>query len=116
MPRSIRDVYGDMLVKYGRDNENIVVLDADVSGSTKSAGFGKAYPERFFNVGIAEANMVAMAAGLSTTGKIPFANTIAVFMTSIGLIGARAFGSYSKLNIKLMGAYGGMSDALDGPT
>lgn len=116
MPRSIRDVYGDMLVKYGRDNENIVVLDADVSGSTKSAGFGKAYPERFFNVGIAEANMVAMAAGLSTTGKIPFANTFAVFMTSIGLIGARAFGSYSKLNIKLMGAYGGMSDALDGPT
>lgn len=116
MPRSIRDVYGDMLVKYGRENENVVVLDADVAGSTKSGVFGKEFPERFFNVGIAEANMVAMAAGLSTTGKIPFANTFAVFLTSIGLIGARAFGSYSKLNIKMMGAYGGLSDALDGPT
>lgn len=116
MPRAIRDVYGDMLVKYGKDNENVVVLDADVASSTKSGVFGKAFPERFFNVGIAEANMVAMAAGLSTTGKIPFANTFAVFLTSIGLIGARAFGSYSKLNIKLMGAYGGLSDAFDGPT
>jgi transketolase len=116
MPRSIRDVYGDMLVKYGRENENVVVLDADVSGSTKSGVFGKEFPDRFFNVGIAEANMVAMAAGFATTGKIPFANTFAVFMTTIGLIGARAFGSYSKLNIKLMGAYGGLSDSFDGPS
>lgn len=116
MAKAIRDVYGDSLLKYGRENENIVVLDADVSSSTKSCVFGKECPDRFFNVGIAEANMVGMAAGLSTTGKIPFANTFSVFLTSIGLIGARAFGSYSKLNIKLMGAYGGLSDAYDGPS
>ena len=114
MPRAIRDVYGDMLVKYGGQNERIVVLDADVSSSTKSGAFGRAFPERFFNVGIAEANMVAMAAGLATTGKIPFANTFAVFLTSIGLISARAFGSCSRLNIKLMGAYAGLSDSFDG--
>ena len=116
MARSIRDVYGDLLVQMGQENEQIVVLDADVSSSTKSGAFGKAYPDRFFNVGIAEANMVAMAAGLATTGKIPFANTFAVFITSIGLISARAFGSYSKLNIKLMGAYCGLSDSFDGPS
>lgn len=116
MGRSQRDVYGDALVRYGKDNENVVVLDADVSNSTKSAGFGKDFPERFFNAGIAEANMVSMAAGLATTGKIPFINTFAVFLNSIGLIGARNFGSYSKLNMKFIGAYGGLSDSYDGPS
>jgi len=116
MGRSQRDIYGDALVRYGKDNENVVVLDADVSNSTKSAGFGKDFPERFFNVGIAEANMVSMAAGLATTGKIPFINTFAVFLNSIGLIGARNFGSYSKLNMKFIGAYGGLSDSYDGPS
>lgn len=116
MGRSQRDVYGDALVRYGKDNENVVVLDADVSNSTKSAGFGKVFPERFFNVGIAEANMVSMAAGLAATGKIPFVNTFAVFLNSIGLIGARNFGSYSKLNMKFIGAYGGLSDSYDGPS
>lgn len=116
MGKSIRDAYGDSLKKYGAENTNVVVLDADVAGSTKSGVFGAAYPDRFFNVGIAEANMVGIAAGLSTTGKIPFINTFAVFLTSIGLIGARAFGSYSKLNVKFMGAYGGLSDAYDGPS
>lgn len=116
MGRSQRDVYGDALVRYGKDNENVVVLDADVSNSTKSAGFGKDFPERFFNAGIAEANMVSMAAGLAATGKIPFVNTFAVFLNSIGLIGARNFGSYSKLNMKFIGAYGGLSDSYDGPS
>jgi len=116
MGRSQRDVYGDALVRYGKDNENVVVLDADVSNSTKSAGFGKVFPERFFNAGIAEANMVSMAAGLAATGKIPFVNTVAVFLNSIGLIGARNFGSYSKLNMKFIGAYGGLSDSYDGPS
>jgi transketolase len=114
--RALRDVYGEALKKYGAQNENVVVLDADVSSSTKSSIFAEAFPERFFNVGIAEANMVHMAAGLATTGKIPFVNTFAVFLTSIGLIGARAFGSYSQLNLKLMGGYGGLSDAFDGPS
>lgn len=116
MAKAIRDAYGEALVKYGRENENIVVLDADVSGSTKSGLFGKEFPDRFFNVGIAEANMTAMAAGFAATGKIPFVNTFAVFLTSLGLAPARAFGSYSNLPIKLMGAYGGMSDAFDGST
>ena len=116
MAKAIRDVYGEALVKYGKDNQNVVVLDADVSGSTKSAIFGKACPERFFNVGIAEANMTAMAAGMASVGKIPFINTFAVFLTTIGLLSARALGSYSKLPIKMVGAYGGMSDAFDGPS
>ena len=109
MAKAIRDVYGDALVKFGKDNKNVVVLDADVSGSTKSAVFGKACPDRFFNVGIAEANMTAMAGGLASVGKIPFVNTFAVFLTTIGLLSARALGSYSKLP-------GGMSDAFDGPS
>lgn len=116
MSKSLRDVYGDSLLKYGKENKKVFVLDADVSSSTKSAVFGAACPDRFLNVGIAEANMVGVAAGLATTGMIPFVNTFAVFLTSIGLIGARAFGSYSKLNVKFMGAYGGISDAFDGPS
>ena len=116
MGKAIRDVYGEALVKYGKDDERVVVLDADVSGSTKSGIFGKACPERFLNVGIAEANMTAMSAGLASVGKIPFVNTFAVFLTSIGLCAARAFGSYSQIPIKMVGAYGGMSDAFDGPS
>lgn len=116
MGKSLRDVYGDALLRYGGENDGVVVLDADVSGSTKSGVFGAAFPQRFFNVGIAEANMVGMAAGFAAAGKIPFVNTFAVFLSTIGLIGARAFGSYSQLNIKFMGAYGGLSDSYDGPS
>lgn len=114
MAKAIREVYGETLAELGGLDERIVVLDSDVSGSTKSGIFAAKYPERFYNVGIAELNMVGMAAGLAAGGKIPFANTFAVFLTSMGLIAARAFGSYSGLNIKLMGAYGGLSDAYDG--
>ncbi|HOF94437.1 MAG TPA: transketolase C-terminal domain-containing protein [Clostridia bacterium] len=116
MAKEIRTVYGEALVKYGKENKNIVVLDADVCGSTKTCLFRDAFPERFFNVGIAEANMTAIAAGLATVGKIPFVNTFAAFLTTLGLLPSRAYGSYDKLPIKLMGAYGGMSDAFDGPT
>ena len=116
MAKAIREVYGEALAKYGKENKDVVVLDADVSSSTKSAIFGKACPDRFFNMGIAEANMVATAAGMASVGKIPFVNTFAVFLTSIGLCLARALGSYSKLPIKMVGAYGGMSDAFDGPS
>ena len=116
MAKAIREVYGEALVKYGRDNPDVVVLDADVSGSTRSALFQKACPERFFNVGVAEANMSAMAAGFASVGKIPFVNTFATFMTTLGLLPARIFGSYSHSNVKFMGAYGGLSDAYDGPS
>ena len=116
MAKAIREVYGEALVKYGRDNPDVVVLDADVSGSTRSALFQAACPERFFNVGVAEANMSGMAAGFASVGKIPFVNTFATFLTTLGLLPARVFGSYSSLNVKFMGAYGGLSDAYDGPS
>ena len=116
MAKSIRDVYGSVLAELGETNKDIVVLDADLSGSTKSAVFAKAHPERFFNMGIAESNMVATAAGLATTGKIPFVNTFTVFLTTLGLISTRAQVCYGNLNVKLGGAYCGMSDALDGAT
>ncbi|MDR2529736.1 MAG: hypothetical protein LBD04_12100 [Synergistaceae bacterium] len=116
MAKAIREAYGEALVKYGRDNPDVVVLDADVSSSTRSALFQAACPDRFFNVGVAEANMTAMAAGFASVGKIPFVNTFATFVTTLGLLPARIFGSYSNLNIKFMGAYGGLSDAYDGPS
>ena len=116
MAKAIREVYGEALVKYGRDNPDVVVLDADVAGSTRSALFQAACPERFFNVGVAEANMAGIAAGFASVGKIPFINTFATFITTLGLLPARIFGSYSNLNIKFMGAYGGLSDAYDGPS
>ena len=116
MARTIRDAYGEALAKYGRDNPDVVVLDADVSSSTKSKLFQDVCPERFYNVGIAEANMTAMAAGFAAVGKIPFINTFAVFISSLGLIAARSFASYSGLGIKLIGAYGGLSDSFDGPS
>ena len=114
MASSIRDVYGEFLAELGGENKNIVVLDADLSGSTKSKLFGQKYPDRFFNMGIAESDMAACAAGLSTTGKIPFANTFTVFLTSLGLVSIREQICYGNLNVKLAGAYCGMSDALDG--
>lgn len=116
MARSIRDVYGDTLAALGEEYPDIVALDADLSGSTKSKVFGQKYPERFFNMGIAESDMVACAAGLASVGKIPFANTFTCFLTTLGLISARSQICYANLNVKLAGAYGGMSDALDGAT
>lgn len=116
MAKAIRDVYGETLKKYGATNENIVVLDADVSGSTKSAVFGKEYPDRFYNCGISEYAMMGMAAGMAKSGKIPFVNTFAVFLTTLGSLAARTFMSYSGLPIKMMGGYGGLSDAFDGAT
>lgn len=116
MAKAIREVYGETIKKYGELNKDIVVLDADVSGSTKSAMFGKEYPDRFYNCGICEYAMMGMAAGMAKSGKIPFVNTFAVFLTTLGSLVARTFMSYSGLPIKMMGAYGGMSDAFDGAT
>jgi transketolase len=116
MGKSIRDVYGETLAELGAEYPDIVVLDADLSGSTKSKVFGQRYPERFFNMGIAESDMVACAAGLASVGKIPFANTFTVFLTTLGLISTRAQVCYGGMNVKLAGAYGGVSDALDGAT
>ena len=81
---AIRDAYGKALLELGKKNEKIVALDADVGGSTKSALFGKEFPERYYNVGISELNMVAMSAGMASEGMIPFVNTFAVFLATRG--------------------------------
>lgn len=112
--RAIRDVYGETLAQLGRENPDIVALDADVGSSSKSILFGKAFPGRYFNVGIAEANMVAMAAGLAAAGKIPFANTFAAFMVLRAADPVRSLIAYTGLNVKLAGAYAGLSDSYDG--
>lgn len=112
--RAIRDVYGETLAQLGEENPDIVALDADVGSSSKSILFGKAFPGRYFNVGIAEANMVAMAAGLATAGKIPFANTFAAFMVLRAADPVRSLIAYTGLNVKLAGAYAGLSDSYDG--
>ncbi len=116
MAKAIREIYGETLAELGNTMKNLVVLDADVAGSTKSAIFGKAHPDRFFDMGIAEANMAATAAGMATTGLVPFINTFAVFVTSASLVALRGQICYGNLNVKLGGAYAGMSDARDGAT
>jgi transketolase len=112
--KAIRDAYGETLAQLGGENQKIVVLEADVGNSSKSILFGKKFPDRYFNVGIAEANMVAMAAGLSTCDKIPFVNTFAAFMVLRGADPVRSLISYTKLNVKLAGTYAGLSDSYDG--
>jgi transketolase len=114
MPKAIRDVYGDYLAELGALNKDIVVLDSDLSSSTKSGVFGKAFPDRFFNVGIAEAQMAGMAAGFAKSGKIPFINTFTAFMMLRAGDPIRSLIAYDKLNVKVAGAYAGMSDAYDG--
>lgn len=116
MAKAIREIYGETLAELGKIMDNLVVLDADVAGSTKSGLFGVAHPDRFFDMGIAESNMAATAAGLSTTGYVPFINTFAVFITSASLLSLRGQICYGNLNVKLGGAYAGMSDARDGAT
>ena len=90
MSKSIRQVYGEALAAMGNERKDLVVLDADVSSSTQTKFFAKAHPDRFFNMGIAEANMTATAAGLASQGFVPFVNTFAVFITSIGYVPTRA--------------------------
>lgn len=109
-----RDAYGQALVELGRANENIVVLDADLSKSTKTADFRKNYPDRFINVGIAEQNLMGMAAGLSTAGKIPFASTFAMFATGRAFEIIRNSIGYPKLNVKICATHSGITVGEDG--
>jgi transketolase len=109
-----RDAYGEALLELGKINSKIVVLDADLSGSTKTAKFAKAFPDRFFNIGIAEQDMVATAGGLSLTGKIPFASTFAVFETGRAWDQIRQTLCYSRLNVKLVATHGGITVGEDG--
>lgn len=114
MEMATRDAYGKALVKLGRLNPNIVVLDADLSKSTKTIEFAKEFPERFFNLGIAEANMIGTAAGLATCGKIPFASTFAVFATGRVFDQIRMSVCYARTNVKIGASHGGISVGEDG--
>ncbi|MFI3168643.1 MAG: transketolase C-terminal domain-containing protein [Faecalibacterium sp.] len=111
---AIRDAYGEALKALGAKNKDVVVLEADVGSSSKSILFGKEYPTRYFNVGIAELNMVSMAAGFASSGLIPFVNCFSVFLTSRGLDPIQSLIAYDNLNVKLCGTYCGLSDSYDG--
>lgn len=111
-----RESYGKTLVELGKENEKIVVLDADLAGATKTNLFAKEYPDRFFDMGIAEANMLATAAGLATCGKIPYASTFAVFAAGRGYDQIRNSICYPKLNVKICATHAGITVGEDGAT
>lgn len=113
---SQRKAYGETLVKFGAENKNVVVLEADLGKSTMSILFQEKYPERFFEMGIAEANMASTAAGLSLTGKVPFCSTFAVFMSGRAYDQIRTSVCIPKLNVKFCGSSAGLSDFGDGST
>ena len=109
-----REAYGKALAELAKENENVVVLDADLSKSTKTADFKAVSPERFFNMGIAEANMMGVAAGLSTCGKIPFVSTFAMFAAGRAFEQIRNSICYPKLNVKVCATHAGLTVGEDG--
>jgi len=111
---STRDAYGRTLLTLGRENKDIVVLDADLAGSTKTGLFSAEFPERHFEMGIAEANMIGTAAGLASCGKIPFASTFAVFATCRAFDQLRMSVAYPCLNVKVVATHGGITVGEDG--
>ncbi len=111
-----RAAYGEMLVELAKEDPNLVVLDADLSGSTMTKAFATANPDRFFNMGIAEANMMGVAAGLATCGKKPYANSFAMFAAGRAWEQVRNSIAYPHLNVKVIGSHGGLSVGEDGAT
>jgi len=111
-----REAYGQALAELGKENANIVVLDGDLAKSTFSATFGKQFPDRFFNVGIQEANLVGLAAGAALAGKLPFASSFAVFLADKGYDQLRMCVAYPQVNAKFVGSHGGISIGEDGPS
>jgi transketolase len=109
-----RDAYGEVLAELGAQDPSVVVLDADLSGSTKTSQFAKKYPDRFFNMGIAEANMVCTAAGLAAAGKIPFVSTFAIFASGRAWEQVRQSVAYPKTNVKVVATHGGVTVGEDG--
>ena len=109
-----REAYGKALVKLGKINDDVVVLDADLSKSTKTNDFCKAYPNRFFNMGIAEQNLVGAACGFAAAGKIPFASTFAMFATGRAFEVIRNSACYPKLNVKVCATHAGITVGEDG--
>lgn len=111
-----RESYGEALLALGAENPDIVVLDADLSKSTYTGKFGEKWPDRFFNVGIAEANLVSMAAGLAYEGKIPFLSSFACFGLCKGFDQLRCSVAYPRANVKIALTHGGVSIGEDGPS
>ena len=111
-----RQSYGEALVELGKKNKNVVVLDADLSSATKTSMFAKQFPERFMNVGIAEQNLMGIAAGLSTFDKIPYASTFAVFAAGRAYDQVRNSICYPNLNVKICATHAGVTVGEDGAT
>jgi transketolase len=111
-----REAFGRVLVELGRENQDIVVCDADLSHSTMTTYFAKEFPDRFFSCGIAEANMVGIAAGLASAGKIPFASSFSAFLMTKGFEQLRVCAAYPKVNLKVVGTHSGISIGEDGPS
>ncbi len=109
-----REAYGAALAELGRQNKNVVVLDADLAKSTKTIEFGKEFPDRFFDMGIAEQNMIGTAAGLAAAGKIPFASSFAVFATGRVYDQIRNSIAYPRLNVKIAATHAGITVGEDG--
>lgn len=116
MGPATREAYAAALVELGKTNPNVVVVDADLSKSTYTAKFGKEYPDRFFNVGIAEANMVGIAGGLAHSGKIPFCSSFACFLVDKAYDQLRIAVAYPQENVKVVTSHGGISIGEDGPS
>lgn len=114
--KATRQSYGEALAELGEKNKNIVVLDADLSTATKTNIFAKKFPERFFNIGIAEQDMVSTAAGMSTMGKVPFLSTFAVFAAGRAYDQIRNSVCYPKLNVKICATHAGITVGEDGAT
>ncbi|MBI3813712.1 MAG: transketolase family protein [Nitrospinae bacterium] len=109
-----RDVYGDVLIELGTVNKDIVVLDADLASSTRTSKFAKKFPDRFFNMGVSEQDMMGTAAGLASAGKIPFCSTFAVFATGRAWEQIRQSICLPKLNVKIVATHGGITVGEDG--
>ena len=109
-----RDAYGEALIELGTNNKNIVALDADLASSTRTGRFGKKFPDRFFDFGVAEQNMMGAAAGMASCGKIPFVSTFAVFGSGRAWDQVRNTICYNKLNVNIVVTHAGISVGPDG--
>ena len=114
--KATRESYGEALLELGKENNNVVVFDADLSTATKTSIFAKEFPERFFDMGIAEQNMMSTAAGMATCGKIPYVSTFAVFAAGRAYDQIRNSICYPKLNVKICATHAGITVGEDGAT
>ena len=114
--KRLREVFGDALLDLCRNNEKVVVLDGDLASTTKTHHVRREFPERFFNIGIAESNMVSMASGLASCGLIPFATSLSAFILANGFDQLRISVAVASVNVKVVGSHGGITLGKDGPT